>query len=212
MTWPERARRTNVTDQVTYDLATEDLVVMAQLEKRIIEHHKPIKDAAFKAHKVAVAAERRLLDPLEEARKIYSPKIIAWDQEQERIRAEAQRKADEEAERLEQEARIQAAVDAEAQGATVAEQEVILQTPIVQARPVVPATYQKSSAVTPRKNWKARVKDFKALVKAVAEGKASINLLQPNDAALNAKAKAEEDTMSLPGVEAYNDVGLTRRT
>ena len=65
------------------------------------------KKKAHEAHKAIVTAEKRHLDPLLAAEKILKEKMIAWTEEQERIRkaeAERLRKEAEEAERQRREA------------------------------------------------------------------------------------------------------------
>lgn len=78
--------------------------------------------------------------------------------------------------------------------------------------PVMPAKVQVSG-MSSRTNYKARVTDFMALVKAVAAGKVQMEVLQANESALNALAKIQAKTGPLlPGVEAYGEtVTIGRR-
>jgi hypothetical protein len=46
LSWPARAQAIIVRDQQTYDAAAELVVEIVTLERQIIEHHKPIKEAA----------------------------------------------------------------------------------------------------------------------------------------------------------------------
>jgi hypothetical protein len=52
--------------------------------------------------------------------------------------------------------------------------------------------------------WGAEVRDIKALCRAIAEGKASPNLVTPNMPALNKLATALKETMNVPGVRPYS--------
>lgn len=211
LTWPDRAKAIAIKDQATHDMATGLLINITDLEREIIAHHKPIKDSAYAAHKTAVAAEKRLLDPLKEAKQILSLGITTWETEQKRIQAENQRKAEEEARRIEEEARLQLALQAEEMGASEETTKEILETPIPVERPVVPQTFQRTAGVSTRQTWKAEVTDLKALCRAVADGKASIEFIQPNMPALNGLARALKSTMQIPGVRAVPETGVSVR-
>jgi len=211
LSWPEKAQAITIVDQGSYDKATGLLIDIAALEKEIIDHHKPIKDAAFAAHKAAVAAEKRLLDPLAQAKGILKGGIGVWMREQERIRQEAERKAREEQARLEEEARLKLAVQAEEMGASEETTEEILSTPMPVEIPVVPPTYQKTKGVSAGQRWRAEVYNIKMLCAAIAEGKASSEMVQPNMTALNAMARAMKSTFNLPGVRAVPETTVSVR-
>jgi len=211
LTWPEKARQLVIKDQATYTTAANILQDIAAIEKRIIEHHKPIKDAAFSAHKIAVATERRFLDPLTEAKGIIKKAISTWTVEQERIRREAQQKAEDEARRKEEERRLAEAIEAEKAGDTV-KAEAIISKPI---EPVVVSkiqpTFNKVAGVTTRENWSAEVIDLKALCQAIAEGKAPLESVLPNMPLLNSMARTAKDLMSIPGVKAIKETNVVTR-
>lgn len=78
--------------------------------------------------------------------------------------------------------------------------------------PVMPAKVQVAGMGS-RTNYKARVVDMMALVKAVAAGKEKLELLLPNESALNALAKIQAKTGPLmAGVEVYGEtVTIGRR-
>ena len=59
-----------------------------------------------------------------------------------------------------------------------------------------------------RSTWSAEVTDFMALVKAVAKGKAHIDMLKPDMTKLNAAARSLKSVMDLPGVEAVEKNGI----
>jgi len=64
----------------------------------------------------------------------------------------------------------------------------------------------------PRDNWKARVTDIKKLCKAIGAGKVPVTYVQPDQSALDARAKSDRNTLNIPGVEAYNDPIISGRT
>jgi hypothetical protein len=211
LTWPERARAIAIRDQRTYTLAGTLLVDISALEREIQQHHKPIKDAAFAAHKAAVAAEKRLLDPLQDAKGILKRGIGAWEEEQERIRQEAERKAQEAARKLEEEIRLQQAVAAEQAGADQATVEEIMETPIPIPVPIAPPTFDRVQGVSTSQRWRAEVFDIKLLCRAVTLKKLPVTYVKPNLTTLNTKTRAEKSTLKIPGVRAVPETTVAVR-
>lgn len=56
-----------------------------------------------------------------------------------------------------------------------------------------------------RNNWKGRVVDLQAFIRAVAEDRAPARLLVIDESELNALARSIRDTVSYPGIEFFND-------
>jgi len=211
LTWPDRARAIAIRDQQSYTIAGTLLVDIADFEKQIIDHHKPIKESTHAAHKAAVSAEKRLLDPLQEAKGILRRGIGTWEADQERIRQEIERKAREEAARIEEEMRLQQAMAAEEMGADDAEIEAIMDTPIPMAAPVVAPTFDRVKGVSTQQRWKAEVIDIKSLCRAVADGFVPETYIEPNMPALNSRARAEKSAMKIPGVRAVPETTVAVR-
>ena len=211
LTWPETARAIQIVDQESYSKAALLLVDIASLEKEIIDHHKPIKAAAHAAHKAATAAEKCLLDPLTEAKQIVKRAVGTWEDEQERIRREIERKAQEAARRAEEEARLALAVQAEQAGATEETIAELVEAPLSMPAPVIPMTFDRTKGVTTSKRWSAQLMNLKQLCRAVAEGAVSTELVQPNMIALNAMARAMKSTMNIPGVRAVAETSVAVR-
>jgi len=212
LTWPEKARAVVVKDQESYNYAANTLIEIARMEKKIKEHHEPIKTAAFNAHKVAVATEKRFLDPLNEAKIIIKRAIGTWEIEQEKIRADTERKANEETRRLEEEERLRLAVEAEKQGQPEAIVEKIIDTPKPIPITTVAPTFRRVDGVSTRETWHAEVIDIKVLCQAVIDGKAPIESVQANMALLNSMARTNKASLSIPGVRAVKDIGVTARS
>lgn len=212
LAWPRRAEAIVVMDQESYSAAAELLTDIVTLERQIVDHHAPVKAAAWNAHKAAVAAEKKLLEPLNQAKAIIKVRLVAWTQEQERIRLEAQRKAEEEARRLEEDERLRLAAEAEDAGAPEETVSEILESPaVVVPVPVVQPTFQRVAGVSTQQRWKAQVVDIKALCRAVADGKASPELVQANMVALNNMARAMKNTLAIPGVRAVTEAAVAVR-
>jgi hypothetical protein len=211
LTWPEKAKAITIRDQETYNQAAGLLISIAALEKQIIDHHADPKRKAFESHRAICAAEKRLLDPLQDAKTVVKHSIGAWEQEQERIRRESERKALEQARIHEEEARLSLAVQAEQLGATEETKQEILNTPIPMPTLVAKPTFNRAAGLSTSQRWKAEVTDIKSLCRAVADGKASTELVQGNMTALNAMARAMKSTLNIPGVRAIPETGVTVR-
>jgi hypothetical protein len=144
-----------ISDQAGYERAVELTRGVKALQAKAEAHHRPVIDAAHKAHRAALDALKRILDPLQAAEATLKQRIGAWVEAENRRREEEARKAREEAariqreaeerqraeyerqlaeareraeqERLEREAQIEAALEeAEANGASAVEVEAIM--------------------------------------------------------------------------------------
>jgi hypothetical protein len=206
LTVTQKAALVKITDQPSYDSASALLLEqIIPFRKRWAEYWNPLKKAAYDSWKAITAKFEEGDAPAAQAERVVKAAIVAWDMEQERIRQEAQRKAQEEAERLAKEEQLKAAIAAEQAGASKEQVDDIFSAPVaVVAAPVAP-TYQRAAGISKmRENWSAEVTDIAKLVKAVAAGKVSYEYILPNQVALNARAKADKSTMNIPGVIARN--------
>lgn len=216
----EQAKVVKITSQETYDSATELLLVRVKPFRIRWKDYWYGTDSQPGPVKLAYRAYQSLLDkfneaddPLEVAEKAIKKEIGIWEQEQARLLEEAQRKAQKEAEDREEEERIRAVTMAEESGATPEEVQMISESvaPVI-AAPVEPTFRRATGMSKPRENWKCRVKDMKALCKAIGAGKVPITYVLPNQSALNDRAGADKNTMNIPGCEAYNDPIVAGRT
>ena len=160
---------------------------------------------------------------MDEAERLVKGKMAAYRQMQEIEARERQRVADEAARRVADEARAAAQAEArrlaeEARAAEVARLRAegetrranaaakaavfVAPVPVVPVAPaVVPYVAPAQAAgVTFREKWTATVLDFPALVRAVADGKAPLTLLDANQSALNKHAVAHQNFSPIPGV------------
>jgi translation initiation factor IF-2 len=152
-----------------------------------------------------IAAEKRLLDPVAEAERIYKSAIAAYEAEQRRIEDEARTKAEAEARRQAEEARERELEQAEAEGADAEEIAAMVNAPLTVAPPRVEPAFQPAKGVSVAANWKGEVTSLRALVKAIAEGKADLHLVKANDAAINEKARVTRGTLVIPGVRFFSE-------
>lgn len=191
---------------MSYCIACDFLLGLKDLLKKANEVFDPAIAAANASHKAAIAAKKKVTDPITEAERAIKPKIGMYETEQRRKAEEERRRAEEE-ERKRREAELEASLEeAEADGASADEVQAIIDQPIPMPRVKPAPTFQSAKGVATRCVYKAEVYDARALYRAVAEGAVSPNLVAPNMTALNQMARAMRDTMNIPGVRAVPDI------
>jgi hypothetical protein len=204
LTLAEQASALEVTDQPSYELAAERLLAVADLRREIVAHHEPIKRAAHTAWQQVLAAEKRLLDPVADAERIYKAGIASYEAEQRRIEAEARAKAETEARRLAEEQREREIEQAEAEGADLAEVTAMIAAPLPAIRPQSQPMFQSARGISTATNWKGEVVSLEKLVAAVAAGRANIALVMANETAINQLARATRGTLEVPGIRFFS--------
>lgn len=162
------------------------------------------KKLAHEAHLAVTSLENECLAPDLEAERIIKPKMAAWNFEQERKRRQEQEKAEAEARKQAEDEKIAQAAALEKAGDTAAAEEVMAE-PIMIPPIVRPVETPKVPGISYSTVWRARVTDMKALIDAVAAGKAPIAILTVDEIALNKIAAALKNTLHWPGVEAYSE-------
>ena len=227
-----------VTDATSFEQMGTLLGTVNARLRAVDELFAPIDRAQIEARRVTLGQRKSLEEPLGAAKRVAGDRMATWQEEQERLRREAERAAERERQRLEDEERqrveretaerlrdaethvLEEAAALEAQGDTVAaarllEAPVTLDTPVlprpVFTPPVAIAAPPKVAGLSFRDNWTAEVTDLLALVKAVASGAQPITLLQANQTTLNGMARALKESMRVPGVRAVNQKGTTDR-
>ena len=206
------------------------LVPTRQIIGTIKERFRDPCDLANQLHKRLTGLRGEFLKAAEDAVDQVGRRIYAETRRLEAVAAEARRKAQEEADRLERErARLaaDAAMKAQAPAPVVQEltrrAETAVAAPVPVAAPIAPA----NSTIAAK--WKARLvgttggddtepatkqmsdaqrASLLLLVQAVAEGRASLSLLEINWSVANKRAENEGTTMGIPGLEAYDAGGL----
>lgn len=213
LTVVEQAKAIVISDQSSYDQACSLLLDQIKpFRKRWLAYWSELKNPAWAAYQ---AIQKKFTEgdhPLELAECQVKDEIRRWDDAQEKIRQELQRKAEEDARKAEVEERLRIAAMAEESGATEEEVNAIVDTPVTAVAPPVERTYQKASGIGMRENWKARVTDMKKLCAAIAKGTVPVSYVMPNESVLNARAKADRGTMNIPGVVPYNDPVISGRS
>ena len=209
----ERSKIVKITDQQTYNQATSLLLEQVMpFRKKWKAYWQVVKKPLKEAVEAVQAKFNEADEPLEKAEKAIKAELSRWELEQDRIQQELQRKAEKEAREREENDRIMEATLAEEEGATAEEVQAIVSAPVTVVAPPVERTYEKASGVSSRDNWKCRVTDIKALCKAIGAGKVPANYVLPNESVLNARAKADRQTLAIPGCVPWNDKVISGRT
>lgn len=189
-----------------------------EMIKKVKEHHRPAIDAAHTAHKQALAAEKRVLEPLDRALATVKSTIdlfIAMEREKARQKAmEEQRRAQEEARAAA--AREAARIDEERRQAMLAASpdEPL---PILEAAPAAVAvappppppvvtdklTDLKAAGIRTRLEWKWSLRSLPELCMAVAEGRVSEEFVTVNTVAINREVVRLKDRAAIPGIRVY---------
>lgn len=182
---------------------------LSRAEKAVSDLFAEPKRQAHAAHKSICAAEAKLLDPIQQAKRIVNGKVTTYELA-ERKRADEERMArEEQARREEEERKILEAVAAEEAGdAQLAEAiiEEAVETPIVHVK----AAIAKVSGVSSQERWSAQIVDVWALIQWVAADKSRLCYLEPDQLAkshpsLNRLAVSARRGFAVPGVRAVTE-------
>jgi len=211
----QRAQALVIVDQATYDAAVELGRAIKDLRAEAEAHHRPVIQAALEAHRRALEAFRRIDEPLRSAEIEIKRRLSAWVAEQERLRQEVERRAREEAERAAAEALEAQLEQMEAAGAPAE----VIQAVIARAEsapvmaPRVAPQYERAQGIAARKTYRAQVVSMIEFIRWVAQNPTHETLLQPNQSALNALARAQRENLRIPGVRVVveDSIAITRR-
>jgi hypothetical protein len=211
-TLADEARSLEVSDQQTYDLAAERLLGVVALRGEITDHHAEMKCRSYQAWQAVIAAEKKLLDPVAEAEKIYKHRLGTYQTEQQRIAAEARAQAEAEARARAEQQREREIEQAEAAGADREEVAALCAEPLPMVVPEAPpSTFQRAAGISTANNWKGVCFSLPQLVRAIADGRANISLVTDNATAINALARATRGTLAVPGIRFFNEPTVRAR-
>jgi len=203
----QSAMELKIVSQEDYEKAGKYLVGIKTRTKQIQDYWRGPKQAAAAAHKEIVDKEKQMLARLKEAEKIIKQSMLTYQAAVEKARLEAEKaarkKQQEEAERLFNEA-AKAEAAGDDHGAAIG----MAMAEMVSDMDAAPQVAQPAAAGTSvKKTWKARVTDPQA-VPAYFNG---MELRTINMSVLNNMAKMSKGTMSVPGVEFYQESNLSVR-
>lgn len=187
---------------------------------------EPAKKAQHEAHRRIVELEKKALEPLEQGDRVLDQGLLAYTNEQRRQAEEHRRQVEAEQRRREEEARRQAEEERARVALELAAQGKIEEAAEVAAMPAeaivetvfVPAPVVDSQAFVPKvkgysvqEKYRAEVVDLKALVVAVAEGKAPLASVLANESFLNKQASALKQEFNFPGVKLVTELKSATR-
>lgn len=188
-----------ITDDQTYAMAADELKDVKAKYKALEDKRKAITQPIDTAKKEVMDLFRAPLATLEQAESALKRAMLDYTTEQRRIAAEAQKKLDEaaaaERKKLAEQAEQAAASGNEALAETLAATSQVLVAPVIQTEPA------KQSGISTRTNWKAEVVSKAELVAHVAANPDLLELLDINQKALDAMARALKANLKLPGVK-----------
>jgi hypothetical protein len=202
----DTAKARTITTGEQYEAAAAELIVIkakyGEIEAERMSLRKPL---ALVMDRIQ-AIYRSPLTFLEEAERIVKRKMSDYQQAQETLRIENQRKADEAARKEQEKIRAQAA-KAEAAG-KVEKAEALQQRAQAVVAPVIQYSVPQVAGIGTRENWYAECTDLMVLVKAIAEGKAPLSLVMANDKVLGQQARSLKKDFVAPGVRVWSDKNI----
>jgi len=136
-----------------------------------------------------------------DAKNILSTRMVEWAEEQKRKEREKERQLQEEARKRAEEDALQQALEAEAAGEPEEAQKIIAEPVYVPPIKVV-SEVPKSKESHIREVWNAELIDLGILIKAIADGKAPLQSVEPNMTFLNNQARSYKQSLNIPGVKA----------
>ena len=209
---PDNARAIQVVDYLSKEAANAFFLDCRKARKVVDAHYDP-KIEAWKEAKRHADGERAKLvaekatheAPIVEAEGIVNREIMRFDAEDRKRREEEQRIAEAKARKEAEEAALRAAAEAEAAGEKE-EADAILEeaahAPVFVPAPPPPPKLQGSAEVV---TWKMEVVDLKALVLAIASGKAPLSYIVADEVAIRRTVTAQKASFACPGVKTWPD-------
>jgi hypothetical protein len=205
LTWPDRARAAVVRDAESYEIAAHLLLGIKDLRRKIAETFDPHCKRAYEAHRALTKEKADAEAPLTQAERIIKDSLRAYDAEQERIRREQQRIADERARREAEDRALEQAAAMEREGhefgdvGLIAEAHAAIEAPIVAVAAPIAKTTPKVAGVSMRKTWAFRVVD---------EARVPRQYLSVNETKIRGVVRALGSAAAIPGVEVFEETSV----
>jgi hypothetical protein len=183
-----------------YEDAAADLRAIKAKAKELDDLRRSMTRPLDDAKKRIMSLFERPLSLLTQAESGIKRAILAYRNEQERIRALEEARLREVA-RKEQERLMARAAKATAMGKDEKAEALEEQAQNVLV-PIVPLMEPKISGISTRQTWHAEIVDKAELIRAVAAGQVPDVVLVPDMPVLNAQARALKAALNYPGVKA----------
>jgi hypothetical protein len=232
-----RAKGFAIDSPEAFEQAGHLIEALKSFAREVEDFWKPDIERAHATWKGLTTKRASYLDPLKEAITVLSSRYATFARD-EKARAARVRREQEEALRKQEQARIEAEAKAqqaeaarlraeakdvdsrderiyledEARQAETAAQELSAAAKVVEAPVLPPAPALKApKGVSVRSNWTFEVTDPMALVRAVAAGTVPANAVIPCETYLRARAKADKNSVTIPGVRFYDAGSVSSR-
>jgi len=198
------AEAVQVKTQEDYRQAGEVQAGIKDLDKEMDAYYKPIKQEHDRKKKITTDEEKANRGPLAKAKERLAPKLIAWEDEQERFRKQEERRFNELARKqAEKEAKAEAkALEREGR---VEEAAIVRETPVEPAAVVVRSETPKVAGLVRRENWKYEVTNFRAVFSEVLEGRQPLSILQINDSVVGEQVRSLKADFRVPGIRVWSE-------
>lgn len=208
LTVTAQAQALTITDQATYARAGEELLTWKDLRREIQGVFRPIISATHKSWQEALKQEAAFLKPIDAAYACRSKQMAAYLDQEAAQRAVLQASLTAQAEQQAEAAQVTQAATLEAEGRHE-EAEAVLVAPPIMAPVILPPP--QAEGVSWRMKHRAVVDDLMALIRAVAEGRITIEAVQANLPYLDDRANALKGLMNYPGVRVVEERVMVAR-
>jgi colicin import membrane protein len=199
-----------VTTVVAYEAGADDLKRVKAAQKQLEELRTGMTGPLNASLKRINDFFRAPTQRLQNAEGKIKRALLAFSQEQERIRREEQAKRDAEA-RKEQERLAKLAAKAEAAGKVEKAERLELQAATIVA-PVVQMEQPRVTGLATREVWHGECVDLMALVQAIAAGKAPLALVAANDKVIGQQARSLKTDFAVPGIRVWSTQEMASRS
>ena len=194
LTIPEQAKELTIKSNDDYLRAGALWKTVTDLMKEVEDTFGPIIDRAHKAHKEALAQKAKYYQPLDESKRSIKRLMDGWEQEQDRLRREEERRLQEEARLREQERQLQEAVEAEQNGDTATAEailEEVVEAPVI----ALPKTTPKIvGGPVSRTVWAFEVTDVNKIPR---------EYLKIDEVKIGQIVRAMKRMTNIPGIRAF---------
>lgn len=193
------AQSLKVVDNASYLAVGEAVQRWGARAKGLHALLNPGCQAADKLHSDLVRDRDGCVKPFENAAKTGKAELIAWDQEQKRLRQIEQARLEREAKEQAEAEAVELAAELEKAGLKQ-EAEAVIAEPVRAPVVVAPVTTPKVEGFSYRSVWGFEVFDEDALVAAALKGEIPRQAVIPNDKFLGEQARSLKTAMNWPGV------------
>ena len=186
-----------------YQQVADYLKTIKAFQKRVTDFFRPHKDRALEAHRALCADEKKALDPALTDEAACKRLMLAYDNEQDRIRRDEERTRQDQARRAEETRRLAEAAAMETEAVETSDQALLEQAlELVEAPVVTPAIppveklTPKVTGISYREVWKVRIVNASQIPR---------EYLVVDESKIGQIARAMKGATKIPGIVVYAD-------